>query len=250
MELTLLGTGCGIPQSERNSPAALLKINRRNILLDSGSGTIRQLLKLKITYTDIDYILYSHFHVDHINDLACLLFACKYPAIPRRKDLVIIGPLGIENFYHKLIELYKNQLDAQQYKVQIKEMQTGSSYEFKEFEVKSQLLKHMEEAPSLAYKIIVKKQNKVLVYAGDTELCQELIDFLVDADAAVLECSFPLKVKGHLCPEDIELILSKTNCKKLILSHFYPVWDKKKLQRLKYMDKRIIVGYDLEKIKI
>lgn len=40
----------------------------------------------------------------------------------------------------------------------------------------------------------------------------------------LLECSFPdsLKRKGHLTPSECGRIAAETNCRRLVLTHFYP----------------------------
>ena len=45
-----------------------------------------------------------------------------------------------------------------------------------------------------------------------------------DVDVLLLECSFPdtMKRNGHLTPSLCGEIAAETNCKKLVLTHFYP----------------------------
>lgn len=55
MELTILGSGTCIPSLKRRAPAYLLKIGKKNILIDSGSGTIYQLEKIKLDFFNLDF---------------------------------------------------------------------------------------------------------------------------------------------------------------------------------------------------
>ena len=59
MKLTILGSGTAAPRLSRNMAGYLLEIANKKILFDSGAGTIRQLLELKVNLLDIDDIFYS-----------------------------------------------------------------------------------------------------------------------------------------------------------------------------------------------
>jgi len=53
----------------------------RVILLDLGAGTLRALLNVGLDFTRLDIIGLSHFHIDHVGDLAPFLFATHYSAV-------------------------------------------------------------------------------------------------------------------------------------------------------------------------
>lgn len=57
MKITILGSGTAAPVLERNCAGYLLEIENKKLLLDSGPGTIRRLLEVKINLFEI-YILY------------------------------------------------------------------------------------------------------------------------------------------------------------------------------------------------
>ena len=73
MKLTILGTGTIIPSLKRNASGYFLNIGGDNVLVDCGSGVLRQLIKAKINYNDLDYIFITHRHTDHIADLVSIL---------------------------------------------------------------------------------------------------------------------------------------------------------------------------------
>jgi ribonuclease BN (tRNA processing enzyme) len=63
--------------------------------------------------------------------------------------------------------------------------------------------------------------------SGDTDYCQSIVDLAREADLLVLECSFPegRKVEGHLTPSLAGRIASESHCRRLLLTHLYPVCD-------------------------
>jgi ribonuclease BN (tRNA processing enzyme) len=217
MDVTFVGTGCGVPQVRRGSPSIIVNMDGRVFLFDSGPGALRMLLRAGYTYLDIDTIFYTHFHVDHTLDLAAFLFASKYELKPRERDLTIIGPPGIKEFYYKLIDLYGEQIVSTRYRVAVMDVM-----EMQERDIETRALPHTRE--SIGYRLIDKK-GKVLVYSGDTDYSKSIVELGRDADALILECSFPKKVKGHLTPELAGRIARESHSKRLILTHFYPVYN-------------------------
>jgi len=74
-ELVVLGSGTGVPSLRRGSPGLLLISDGTYVLIDSGPGTLRRMLEAGVTYQDIDLLLYTHIHPDHVSELVPLLFA-------------------------------------------------------------------------------------------------------------------------------------------------------------------------------
>ncbi|OYD15919.1 hypothetical protein CH333_04725 [candidate division WOR-3 bacterium JGI_Cruoil_03_44_89] len=216
MLITFIGTGCGVPSKVRGSPSILLSLDNENILLDTGPGALRALLEAGFTYNDIDHIFYTHFHIDHIADLAPFLFASKYPLAPRKRDINIVGPRGIKEFWDSLSSLYGEQLIPSLYSVNVR---TPEEFMPNGWRVITAKLPHTEE--SIGYRI--EKEGKVFVYSGDTGYSKELVELGKDADALILECSFPREVEGHLHPKLAGRVARECNAKLLLLTHIYPV---------------------------
>ncbi|MBT3807681.1 MAG: hypothetical protein HOG03_24300 [Desulfobacula sp.] len=79
---------------------------------------------------------------------------------------------------------------------------------------------------SLAYRLTDKAGFSV-VYSGDTDFCEPLIDLSRKTDILICESAFPdgKKVSGHLTPSIAGEIAAKARVRKLVLTHFYPVCD-------------------------
>src|SRR3989338_1169365 len=103
MKLTILGSGTAAPMLDRNNAGYLLEIDNEKLLFDSGAGTIRRLLELKVDLFDIDNIFYTHLHNDHINDLGAIIWSNNYGGI-RKRALNIFGPRGFKKYCNILIK--------------------------------------------------------------------------------------------------------------------------------------------------
>lgn len=227
-----------------------MKIGNDYLLFDSGPGIVRKILERGFDYNEIDYIFYTHLHVDHVNDLAALLFAAKSPLALRRKDLYLIGPKGFGDFYRKLLDLYGDQLISSAYNVFLREMEDGVIKD-KDWNLTTKPLPHSEH--SIGYRIEDKK-GRVVVYSGDTDYTRELVELAKDADLIILECSFPnnMKVEGHLTPALAGQIAKEARCGILILTHLYPVCVEHNIleDARKVFRGKIEVAYDGLKIRI
>ena len=94
MKLTILGTGSATPITERRPSAALLDLGNESILIDCGEGTQFQMLKYKVRFSRLKYILITHLHGDHYYGLIALLNTLNNTG--RTEPLVVAGPRGLE----------------------------------------------------------------------------------------------------------------------------------------------------------
>ena len=261
MKLTILGSGTAAPRLERNMSGYLLKIGNKKLLFDSGPGTIRQLLKLKINLLDIDDIFYSHLHNDHINDLPAIIWSNNYGTF-RKKPLNIYGPKGFKKYFKVLMaEILKPAKLI--YKINVKELKNNSILKIsikktnKKNKIKNNFIKikirkvkHLGEC--IGYR--VEHKNKVFVYSGDLGPCSSITGLAKNADLLILECAFPdnMPLAHHLTPSQCGEIAAKAKAKKLVLTHFYPECDKIDVikQCKKTFDGRIVKARDFLSIQI
>ena len=222
-ELIVIGSGTGVPSLRRGSPSLALITPSARVWIDGGPGALRKLLESGTSYLDVDLLLYTHIHPDHISDLVPLLFACRYAEQPRLKDLACVGGPGFRHYFGQIEKLYDRWIDASSYRLTVEEV-LDKPLPFKDFQILAKRVAHMEE--SVAYRMEFQ-DGKSLVISGDTDYCQNIIALARESDLLVLECSFPngKKVEGHLTPAFAGRIASESRCKRLLLTHFYPVCD-------------------------
>ncbi len=93
LDFVLLGTSGMCPMPTRALSSCFIRIGEKCFLIDCGEGTQVELMRNKISTCDIDYILITHLHADHISGLMGVLLAMQMQG--RRKELNIIGPRGL-----------------------------------------------------------------------------------------------------------------------------------------------------------
>ena len=224
MELYVIGSGTGAPSLRRGSPGSVIRVGGSTLLLDSGSGTLRRLLELDIDFKEIGYLLYSHLHPDHTSDLVPFLFASNYGSEKmREKDLCVIGPVGMAEFHSRLKEAYGKWIVPMRYNLELVEI-SDEKLKFADFNLQGFPLVHSTH--SVGFRL-QSNEGKVVAYSGDTDYCANLIKLARGVDLLVLECSFPddRKVEGHLTPTLAGRVAREAECKRLVLTHFYPPCD-------------------------
>ena len=221
MEISVIGSGTGVPSLRRGSPGTVLRVGESTLLLDSGSGTLQRMLQANIDYKEIDYLLYSHFHPDHTADLVPFLFASNYGSEQKRTgELKVIGPKGMQQFYEGLKTVYGRWIVPQDYTLTIMEI-AEEEITFPDFTLQGFNLVHSDN--SVGFRV-ASRDGKTVAYSGDTDFCSNLIALGREVDLLILECSFPdsKKVEGHLTPSLAGRVAREAGCKRLLLTHFYP----------------------------
>jgi len=219
LKITVLGAGTCIPYPNFSPAGYLVYINQVPLLLDAGPGTIARMSAQGVNYQDLEYVLISHLHPDHVLDFLMLLQV--YNATPgwtRSKKLTVIGCNGIEYFLEEQFRLLDG-LKPETYPIQIYEMDAETLH-FEGWSLKSALSLHTPK--SLAFRI--SSMSKSLVYSGDASSPDNLIELARGADLLLCECSLPLgwETPDHLSPDQVGMLAKKANAKRVVLTHRYP----------------------------
>jgi ribonuclease Z len=93
LDVVFLGTAGSTPTARRAPAATLIRRGGDRILLDCGEGTQRQLLRSQVGLVDLDIVLFSHFHADHVLGFPGLLKT--YDLRGREQGLQVFGPAGL-----------------------------------------------------------------------------------------------------------------------------------------------------------
>lgn len=227
IQVTILGSGTCVPSLQRSACALLIETDVSKIVLDAGPGTMHRLLEAGTAIFDVDFIFLSHFHPDHSGELVPFLFSNKYPdGEKRRKPLTVGGGKGLGKFVNGLRNVYGHWIELAPGLLKLIEFNNAAAdaHHFEDFTLQSIPVAHNPE--SIAFRITAAEGQSV-VYSGDTDFCEDLIDLAQTADLFVCESAFPddLKTSGHLTPSLAGEIATRAHVRQLILTHFYPECD-------------------------
>ena len=256
MKVTILGSGSYQPEYKRHSASHFVQIDKQNLVFDFGRGVLDQLQKSKVEYYQIDKIFISHLHSDHWSEIAPFLhIALAEPLTDklRKKDITIYGPVGFKKAYNLLLTAFDLKKFNPKYKVGVVELKNNSVVKGKNWTIKSHLVKHSSRHKCLGYRLTSK--GKVLAYSGDTEDCPGLRKACHQADLAIVETSWPekLKPKGHMTGKSVGQMAEQEKIKKLVCTHMSPYFlkhfDVKKIVK-KYYKGPVVIAKDLMEIII
>ncbi len=195
--------------------------------------------------TAVDTILITHFHPDHVADLVPFLFALRSPRFAHEHRWPrLIGPVGFADLYEGLRAPFMRWIPPAG-EIEVREWE-GEELTGKGVRITAAPMRHTESC--LGYR--VRAEAEVVVFSGDTEECEEIIELARGADLLFLECSFPRgsEVAGHLGPDGVSGIVRRSGARRVVLVHLNPECDQVNL--LGQIDTdvrgRVCLGRDLE----
>ena len=219
-----------MPVKNRSCASYYIQFENQHLIFDIGCGTLRRMAEAGVPYSEIDSVMITHTHPDHVSDLAPFIMALNHtPGLHRTKPLNLYGPAGFTDFINNLKETFGTSLlEPKTFQLNIIEME-NESIQNSDYKLTALNLKHSRN--TVGYRL--EHKHKVFVYSGDTELCDNIIKLAQNADMALLECSAPdhEPLPGHLTISQTLDIAEKAGCKKLILTHFYPAMEEIQLTR-------------------
>ncbi|RLE81871.1 MAG: ribonuclease Z [Thermoprotei archaeon] len=107
IELFFLGTGGTYPRKTRNTMCIVARIRGDVIVFDCGEGCQKDFIP-RFGVNKATIILISHIHGDHVLGLPGLLLS--FNLLGRKKNLTVIGPLGIQRYLAGLMKSLKIRL--------------------------------------------------------------------------------------------------------------------------------------------
>jgi ribonuclease BN (tRNA processing enzyme) len=222
--VTILGSGTCVPSLARSSCAVLMQVGDKQLVFDTGPGTMRRLLEAGTDIYHVDYLFFSHFHPDHTAELVPLLFANKYPdAHRRRKRLTVVGGPGLKRFFKGLVSVYGHWIQLVEEKIAFIELVGGAGADLQGdgFRVRTAAVVHNPE--SVAYRVEMPSGASV-VYSGDTDYSDRLVALARQAGLLICESAVPdeQRIPGHLTPVLAGRIADEAAVRQLMLTHFYP----------------------------
>lgn len=156
LDVCLLGTGGMMPLVHRYLTSLMVRCDGSSLLIDCGEATQLAIKKAELPTKPIDYILFTHFHADHISGLPGLLLEMKNS--DRTEAITIAGPKSVEYIVNSL-RVIANELP---FKINFIELDDNNGEFFlKPFKIEYFKLKH--KMACIGYNIINDRLPEFLV---------------------------------------------------------------------------------------
>jgi len=95
LHVGLCGSGAPMPDPGRAGPCVAVVAGQRLFVVDTGSGSTRNLSLMNLPPPRVEAVFLTHFHSDHIADLGELMLQ-RWGGGARTMPLPIYGPTGVE----------------------------------------------------------------------------------------------------------------------------------------------------------
>lgn len=246
MKLTILGSGTGVPNGERNSAGYFVETVDARVMLDCGAGSVHSLARYAAPWERMTHLFVSHFHVDHIGELASLFFAFRHGlSTPRSEPLTVMGPRGLDRIIAGLKQAFGWKVFDTRFPVELRILSPGERFDLGRDTILS-VAKTPHTDESLAVRI--DSGERSLCYTGDTGYSDGLADFFSETDVLISECSFRARREGvaHLSIEDAARLAAQAGAARLVVTHFYFEVDEEelKLELGQGYDGEVLIGRD------
>jgi ribonuclease BN (tRNA processing enzyme) len=218
MKLTILGNNGPFPSAGGACSGYLVREGSLNILIDCGNGVLSNLQKY-IKFEDLDAIILTHLHSDHMSDMMVLKYAIQ---IKRKrgqidKSLIVYAPPEPTEEYQRID--IKDAFD-------LKPLTRDTVLNIGTIRMTFEQMKH----PVLDYAVCMESGGKRFVFSGDTSWTENIISFAGNADLLMLDAGLLSKDKTssdvpHLTAEECGIVAREAKVKKLLLTHFWPEYD-------------------------
>ena len=280
IEVVILGSGAARPQIGRANACYLIQTDIP-LLFDFGPGALANMLHAGIDRNRLCHLLWTHLHADHVSEFIPFFFheACDSKVHPR-EDVVLYGPRGTRKLVHAILRIFPGFAKAR-FKLRVKEIgqrqirsrfvatpreargvgasedppradHTGPHIQIGRTFVSAYPVRHSPSLQALGYRI--EYEGRTVVYSGDAAFSSDLIKLCRGADLAIVEATCPEEhpIKNHLTASQACKVAKAAGVKKLVLTHFDPIWKgyNLKAQCAGLFEGEILAAEDLMRIRV
>ncbi|GAB4112230.1 MAG: MBL fold metallo-hydrolase [Candidatus Caldatribacteriota bacterium] len=206
----------------------LIEVEENYFLVDTGDGTLRDLLSLGIDFHNIKGIFLTHGHFDHIGGLYALLG--YFRVIERRNEIKIYFPQKSQETKSIVFSFIKSYNDIP-FPLYQYELKGGEEIELNNIKINTYWMKHyaavgtnriLYPEPAIGYRFFWK--GKSIAISGDTALCPGLKSLVQGADLALIDATLTKEEATEELLNKLHLSLEKAQeigklAKEFILIH-------------------------------
>ena len=244
MNFTFLGTGCPVASPTRAGPAHLIAGPGALILIDCGSGVAQRLVAAGRRGADIDALIVTHYHSDHLVDFYQLLVSSWHQG--RARPFVVHAPASVIAHMRHILASYADERALRVahekrpsrlgLEVEFHELVAGRAIKVGDLEAEAFAVDHRPVAP--AFGLILRERKTRIVFSGDTRPTPSLLEAARGAELLVCEVFVDREmvptpgvrspetiaaVKSyHMTPRQIANAARGAGVAALALTHFVP----------------------------
>jgi len=221
MRLTVLGRSPALPNPGEACAGYLVEGGDARVLIDIGPGIVAQLLR-RHHPTDLDAVIVSHMHADHMLDLVTLRYVYPWRRLAAHERLPVILPPGSAD---QLLDLARGVGGERHFEdaFRLIEHDGTMALRFGSLSLAPRQTQHF--IPCWGFR--AEGDGRRLAYTADTAPCAGLNDLADDADLLLSEATLrsldedaqPPERRGHLTPAEAGSAARDAGARRLVLTH-------------------------------
>lgn len=220
--LIFIGTAGSVAGPERDNTSFLLRKEGTSLLVDCPGGVFQKLLKAGCPPKEVEALLVTHIHPDHIYGLPSLV----HSLMTDEGCLRIFGSGESISLCRKLLDLFRLRRKKVKYEIDFFPLRPEESFSVGPFRCRTQAVPH--HSSSLAYSFQTP-EGVHLYYSADTPVYPPLFKENPGIDFLVHDCSAPSRFfeqdlslyEMHTHSRELGLWSSRAGVKTLIPCHFF-----------------------------
>jgi ribonuclease Z len=216
-EIVILGSANAVPKEEAENTHFLVKQKQRVILIDCASSPMVRIPKAGVTFDQIDDIILTHFHPDHVAGIPLLLMDLWL--LGRRKPINIYGLQYTLDRLMTMMELFDYQNWPDFYSLNLKTIEPVEKtlvFETEKLRIFASPVRHL--IPNIGLRFDCFDEGSSFAYSSDTAPCAEMVSLAMGCDLLLHEASG--NSPGHTSAAQAAEIARQAEVKSLYLIHY------------------------------
>jgi ribonuclease BN (tRNA processing enzyme) len=219
MRVITLGTGDAFGAAGRFHSAVAVRSGNITALVDCGPCILPALHRSRIPPEDIDLILVTHLHGDHVGGVPMLLLDYQYRS-RRRRPLVVVGSALCPARLEALTDAMYTEVTRKRrcFPVLYRKIRPERPISIRGMRIRAYAMRHTDREPCLGYRL--EHRGKIVALTGDTTWCDSIPAMSRDANLLVTECTdFDLRTPVHLSYTELREHQAEIGAKRIVLTH-------------------------------
>ena len=191
LSVAVCGSRAPLPSPNRAETCLLVQAGASKFIIDAGRGSADNLQRWRVDYSDLEAVILSHLHSDHISDLHEVQFQSWLGG--RKTPLPVLGPIGTASTAQgfaqafKLDSIYRSEhhgailpIEAYGYDVVEFDGDVNTVFQNENTRITAFKVDHFPVDPSYAFKIEYKDRS--IVVSGDTISLEVMTEYSKGVD--------------------------------------------------------------------
>lgn len=250
-QVILLGTGAALSDATREHTYLAVTGIQETILIDCAGSPVQRLLKSGVALDQIDHVILTHHHPDHIYGVSVFLLDLWLAG--RTKTLHIYGLAETLRATRAIMRAFEWQKFRGFFPIafhSIPKRQRNALVVTPEFSISTTPTKHL--LPTVAVRVEARASRRAITYSSDTEADDAVVQLARGSRLLFHEATTLNQANGgHTSARQAGAQAKRADVKKLVLVHLPPKCDVKKWRAAaeKSFGGPVIVGKDFARFE-